>query len=292
MPRCTIPILLLARRGNNYRTIYILIKPSLHIAQILVWLLLCMPALSQERSLTELMLEAFQELDYERAEVYASEILASYKAYPIEELTQVHTTLGMIKYAQNSQAEARSQFEAALSLSPELELDPALVSPKIMVFFNELKTALTQNRQSTQGEAQVRYILLEDPRPAAAMRSLALPGWGQMYKGERRKGVLLMGAWGITAGATLAAHLSLQEARSQYRKSQNPDDIGRLYDRYNNRNKIRNGLAVLTAGVWLYSYIDALSIPVQLNSPQREAVIALRPAATYPFTQVHFSLSF
>lgn len=238
------------------------------------------------------MVEAYQALNYDRAEAYAKEILADYQAYPLDALTQVHTTLGLIKYAQNNQVEAGEQFEAALSLTPDLALDPALVSPKILAFFDELKQRRV-GQEAVSGEPdQVRYIFVEDPRSAAAMRSMMLPGWGQVHKGESRKGVLLMGLWGLTAGGSLVAHLSRQDAQRQYRDARNPEEIADHYDTYNRRNKIRNGVLLVAAGVWAYSYFDALMRPINVNTPAGKASIALVPATAQPYAKVQLGLRF
>lgn len=261
----------------------------LHIVLSLV----CLGAAqAQESSLLESMLKAYQQLNYDRAEMYAGEILAAYDAYPLDVLTQVHTTLGIIKYTQNSQQEAREQFETALSLTPELSLDPALVSPKILSFFDTLKADLTTSSGAGGDTVNVRYIVLQDPRPAAAMRSIVVPGWGHFYKGESKKGILLTGLWAATAGGTLAAHLGRQQARDRYRAARDPDDIAARYKTYNSRNKLRNGLALAAAGVWVFSYFDVLVKPVQISDSNSTASLALFPDTDFPYTRLSFSLIF
>ena len=201
-----------------------------------------MPVYGQQVDLLASMVSAYQQLEYDRAEAYAMEILNAYNDYPVEVLTQVHTTLGIIRYGQNDQQEAQKQFEAALSLNPELVLDPALVSPKILTFFDSLKANIQNNLGSQGTQAEVRYLVLADPRPAAAMRSMVLPGWGQWYKDEKKKGSLLMGLWGASAASTVALHLMRQEAQRSYRRATDPDVIADRYNTYNRRNKVRNGL--------------------------------------------------
>ncbi len=238
------------------------------------------------------MLDAYQQLDYERAETFAQEVLSNYRAYPLDVLTRVHTTLGIIKYARNNPSESREQFEAALSIDPELTLDPALVSPKILAFFAEIKDQESRPDTAVAGAAQVRYIVLKDPRPAAAMRSMIWPGLGQMYKGEQKKGLLLTGLWSVTAGGAVIAHFQRQQAGRLYRRSREPENISDLYNTYNRRNKVRNGLVLAAAGVWIYSYIDALSKPVQMNISRDNATLAVSPFTSYPYAQIQFSLLF
>lgn len=44
-------------------------------------------------------------------------------------------------------------------------------------------------------------------RRSAAWRSALIPGWGQSYKGEKRKGLLMRRAEGISAGVALCSYL-------------------------------------------------------------------------------------
>ena len=241
-------------------------------------------ALAQDSTMVASMLEAYQRLDYEKAEIYAEEVLASYDAYSQRELTRVHTTLGIIKFAQNKQSEAREQFSSALSIDPGLELDPTLVSPKILSFFDALKADLGSDNSTTDGSTTVRYLLIEDLRPAASVRSMVLPGLGQRYKGERKKGNLFMGLWGISAGSALALHFSRQSARRAYRQARAPEDIADKYKRYNTLHKFRNGAALTAAGVWIYSYLDALSRPAAVND-RGDISFQVVPDHAYPYTR-------
>ena len=206
--------------------------------------------------LLDAMDDAYERLDYETAEGRAREALASYDLLSADQLVRVHTTLGLILHARSEPLEARTQFLAALSLDPALELDPVLVSPKTLAFFDELRSEAVN--QGSEGEATIRYVQVRDPRPAATLRSLAVPGWGQLYKGERTKGWALVGAWGLLAGGTVGAHVLRSRAQQDYRDAEGAVEIEERYADYNTWHRTRGVLGLGTLAVWAYATVDAL----------------------------------
>ena len=57
---------------------------------------------------------------------------------------------------------------------------------------------------------------LKTKRIFAAMRSLALPGWGQFYRGHTKKGYMFLGAVVVTSGVMGLQYRSFKNARSHY----------------------------------------------------------------------------
>lgn len=257
-------------------------------------LLLLVSVLSgQEQSDTALLREierAYNELNFTEAEIKAETALENYERFKGDELTQIHKILGLIYFSQNRQAEARTQFENALSLSPDLELDSLMVSPKIMEFFNQVKTDFTEARQNTDAPSQVRYVLVSDPRPAAAMRSMVLPGWGQLYKGEQRKGIVLLSMWTVGIVGSVVTHIARNDARDDYLAATNPAQIESRFDRFDTLHKLRNNLLLFSAGVWLFSYFDA--ILKHDSSQSGERPFSVSPAVSVDRARLLFSWRF
>lgn len=209
-------------------------------------------------AIVEEIRQAYQQLKYDKAEERARAALSTYADLTIDQLLEIHTILAVISYSNNLEPEARSQFEAALSLKPDLELDPLLYSPKILDLFASVKADVEQQTVAESASEPIRYIRVEDPRSEAAIRSLILPGWGQRFKGQRTKGWILMGLWGTLATGTVLAHVRRRNAQRAYRREANPDRISARFDTFNSWHEVRNNLALATAGVWLFSYFDAL----------------------------------
>ena len=231
------------------------------LALWLVGVLWAAPASAQTgdpSGLIEAMQDAYERLEYGTAERRAREALAGFDAFSPDQLVEVHTTLGLILYARNEPLEARAQFEAALSLDPRLALDPLFVSPKTLDFFEEVRDGMAQNSGTTR-EPLVRYVRVRDLRPAATVRSLAVPGWGQLYKGESAKGWLLVGLWGATAVGTATAHVFRSQAQDDYLAATEPAEIADRYNTLNTWHRARTALALGTVAVWAYAALDALA---------------------------------
>ncbi|MFQ5674846.1 MAG: tetratricopeptide repeat protein [bacterium] len=224
--------------------------------------------------------KAYNEMNFVEARIKAETALQNYQNFSAAQLTEVHKTLGLIYYSQNNPDQSRNQFETALSLDPQLNLDPLFVSPKILDFFNEIKrTWLQKNQQNGDIRDRTRYIMMYDPRPAAAMRSMIFPGWGQRYKGEKRKGLILSGLWGVGIIGAAVAHIARSNAEDKYLSETNPARIDSRFDTFNTLHKLRNNLLVFSAGVWLFSYFDAILKPAaNKNGPSTLKDAVIRPS--------------
>lgn len=201
----------------------------------------------------------YNQLNYNDAEKEAVAAIKNYRMFSPDQLVQIHQILGLIYFSQNKPSQARLQFEEALSLNADLKLDPLFVSPKIVEFFENVKRewALHQNEQKPQ-PGTVRYIVLQDPRPSAAIRSMVLPGWGQMYKGQTRRGLIFSSLWGVGVLGTVLAHIARNNAEDDYLAETDPTKIDSRFSTFNNYHKLRNSFFVFSVGVWLVSYLDAV----------------------------------
>jgi hypothetical protein len=215
------------------------------------------PAL-EPTELIRAMEDAVARLDYDTAELRAREALARFDALTPDQLVTVHIALGVLLHARNEPVEARRQFEAALSLDPALELDSVLVSPKTLQFFRDIQRTLRPG-QGPPASPAIRYVVLSDPRPDAALRSLLLPGWGQFYKGDRAKGWAFVATGGTLAASTLAATFARSQARAEYTAATTDGEAEALYPAYNRWHRTRNALAIGTAAVWIASTLEALT---------------------------------
>jgi tetratricopeptide (TPR) repeat protein len=237
---------------------------------------------SAERDLIEEIQTAYNQLNYPEAEIKAQAALKDFQRFTPTQLTEIHKILGLIYFSQNKEDAARLQFENALSLSPDLKLDPLFVSPKIVEFFEEIKKARTIKLQDAgASQADVRYVLLQDPRPAAAMRSMIVPGWGQLYKGEKTKGRVLLGLWSAGVIGSVAAHIARAHAEDRYLAETDPDRIESRYDTFNTFHKLRNNLLIFSGGVWLFSYIDAI-LKKQNPTYSSQTSVLISPAFNRP----------
>lgn len=246
-----------------------------------LFLLAAVTAHAQKQDLPfEEMRLAFQQLNYAAAKIAGEQALRDWRRLSPQNVVEIHQVLGIIAYSEGSFFEAKAQFEAALSLEPNLRLDSLYVSPKIQQFLREVREHAFENNGHTR--AGVRYLLAPDPRPHAALRSLLLPGLGQIQKQQHGKGRLMIAAAGAGLLATGVLHLRRESARRNYLSAQTVARAASTYDRYNFFNRARNGAALLTTGVWIYSFFDALTLMPNQPQPRLGFMPSAEGAALVP----------
>ncbi len=223
---------------------------------------------------------AYENLEYDEAEGLAKNALSRFEVFTPDQLIRLHTTLALILYSKGEGIEATEQFHSVLTLNPGFQLDPLLVSPVTLAFFEEAKAAFVRETLDKPAET-VRYIQINDLRPAATWRSGVLPGWGQRYKGQGTKGWLLTGLWAASLGGTVAAHIQRQDARDAYLTETDPAAVGERFDTYNTWHKARGGLLIGAAAIWTFAAVDALSSggprsPLQIMATPSGISVGLR----------------
>ncbi len=241
--------------------------------------------------LLEEIQSAYEEHNYVEVEMKATSALTAYQRFSSDQLAEIHKILGVVYFSLNKPEESEAQFTSALALAPNLSLDPVQVSPKIISFFDQIK----QKRMSSPDDGNElqapRYVLLADKRPGATLRSLVLPGWGQIYKGERKKGFVLSSLWTAGVTATVIAHFSRNSSEDRYLDETDPARLESRFDSFNRLHKLRNGLAAFSAAVWIYSYFDTF-LTGKPTAPRKESSAALYPLLAPGSAQLAFRLSF
>lgn len=208
----------------------------------------------------------YQNLDYDAAERLALETLDSDDPLSIENRAELHFLVGLVNYVRSDSIAARADFETVLSLDPNYLPDPILVPPRVLAFFNRVRDGYRP--EVSQEVFRIRYVMVHDMRPGAALRSAVLPGWGQIYRGDVGKGGVMAGAWIATAGTALTLSLL----------GNGNDDI----------RGVRIA-AMSTAGiVWLYSYLDALLVPGLTSSDGVRVTPMVSPESVGVRTTLHF----
>lgn len=209
--------------------------------------------------------EAYNRFNYTEVVSLSLKTLETAPPPSRQEQVEIYTYMAFAHVALGKRDEAIQNFESALELDPTLTLDPIYVSPKIIALFEEVKLA-----RETEGEEQIKYpqiptTLERDMRSGGAWRSLVLPGWGQLYKGHKRKAIAIFVVQALNVSTLVYAHFKTEKTHDEYLQARMPDDIESKYNRYNTFYKLRTYVVLSTAAVWLYSHIDAA-----LTSPALE----------------------
>ncbi|MEM8484904.1 MAG: hypothetical protein AAF564_05115 [Bacteroidota bacterium] len=214
----------------------------------------CMAQQSNEAVIRDIK-GAYESLDFSVAEARIEAALEGFDRFTPAELGEIYTVYALILFTRNDQAGTRKQLALALQVNPALQLSPQDTPPQVIDILDEL---ITLRNTASPAETELRYLVIEDVRPAAVMRSMILPGWGQLHKNERTKGIALMSAWGVSAAGALLSHTRRQQAEEDYLAALTPADIEDRYSTFNQWHKTRNNLIVAAAGIWVFSYVDAL----------------------------------
>lgn len=226
---------------------------------IYLTILLSWHTASGQDSVTSLaqIITSFERLNYKETLDLTSRALDNYQAYTPEELVTIHKYRAFASYYLGDEQQSELSFKSALSINPQLELDPVVISPKIINFFNQIAESFPIEPMYPE-TVETRYIQLSDLRPAAAWRSLILPGWGQLYKGEKTKGYIVFSAFVLNAAGLITAIINEQNAREDYLAQTNPQAINSTYNSYDNWFQARQILTYSQLVIWAYAFGDAL----------------------------------
>jgi hypothetical protein len=208
---------------------------------------------------------AFQNLDYKRTLNLTDAATERFNDYNTDELVLIYQFRALSFYYIGQEDDAKNAFISLLSIRPDHQLDPVMVSPKIIQFYEKLKI---QNREevSDNTRIQIRYVQLQDPRPGAGWRSLVLPGWGQIYKQQETKGYVILSAFALNAVALITSIVKENDAHNVYRGTIHPDEIDRTYDEYNKWHRTRQYLTYSQVIIWAFAVGDAIWHPLPATS--------------------------
>ncbi|MCB0281347.1 MAG: hypothetical protein KDF60_02105 [Calditrichaeota bacterium] len=198
-----------------------------------------------------------------------------------ENLVEIHKYLALSFYNLNQQDSSRSQFYSILTLQPKYEPDPVHTSPKILSFFNDIKSAFRQDIEKKTAVPFRQYVFVEDIRGQAAARSFLFPGWGQLYKSQDTKAYILGGAFLATSLTTIITYQLEKDLKTKYRKETNPLEVSDKYNDYNTMSKTRRFFMYSAFTIWGLSLADAMIFDFQP-----------KPLVNNEFAGIFFSYSF
>ncbi|HID93735.1 MAG TPA: hypothetical protein EYP60_06530 [bacterium (Candidatus Stahlbacteria)] len=139
-----------------------------------------------------------------------------------EDRVGIHTILAFSYIALNKNKLAKLEFLEALCLNPLLELDPMLVSPKILKVWTEARNTFRLLPQR---------IELEKPPPKRDLLSIAVPGLYDIRCG-RERGFFLLAGEAVGILGTLISHYMCERAHKDYLNAETPSLIESKYKIY------------------------------------------------------------
>ena len=181
--------------------------------------------------------------------------------------------LGRIQIASGDTAKARLALVEAFGLDPQ-------ASKGVMSLGSDRALLTTTAYLLSMRRTHKRHALQKTTFWGAAGRSLLFPGWGQMYRGRKKRGYGFMGASAVLATVWFVADRAYSNAYNEYRNTRLDDlrldqrgDAPASTDQFTEkfvRAKSRADRANLTLGllaaVWLSGVFDHLIVgPAQVS---------------------------
>ncbi len=160
--------------------------------------------------------QKFLEGDWESTIAIVAPLLYPVRALAsADELTEAHIMLGVSYFETKDEAAAEREFEEALRIDPDIELNPDLYSAEVVSFFNELKKKLGDDIARAKERARraaewARYQRLIESSKQVTVEQRPLwvnfvPfGVGQFQNGHRKKGFAFLGTELVLGGTSLA----------------------------------------------------------------------------------------
>jgi len=214
------------------------------------------------------------------------------------EKCEILRLIALSYFARQDMQGALKNFSEILKYDENYHLDPIKNSPKILSFFEEIRRQYQQNKKTVT--RSITDTLIIAPTPAftdslttSAHRQMALsfllPGSGQLSRGKKIKGWLLLAGNFSLLGTSVYFIVETNRLNDYYLHASETNEIAEAYDDYNQAYRKRNIALTGFALVWLYTQIDFLF----LSSPSnQQAAIrwypTIKPSGT---TALNVSLS-
>jgi hypothetical protein len=118
----------------------------------------------------------------------------------LADLAEAHRLAGLAAFFQHRDADAEAHFVAYLRLDIDARLDPALVPPEAVTFFEDVRARHAAELRALRPRPRSkRYFVLE-----------LLPPFGQIQNGAHTKAWVIGGALGVFAIANVTSFLVLR----------------------------------------------------------------------------------
>lgn len=225
---------------------------------------------AQENSLNAVK-EKFNNFEYGYVILLADSLLSvNNGSMAKDETSELLRMKAVSQYSLSDTSGAALSFREILKLSPGFFLDSLNNSPKIVSFFNNIKSRFIPKTRSGGDEYVNKYPEIKQP-PAAIylaeyndrlknslLRSIILPGWGHFYSGSTTKGWILSSAGLVSLSSMIYFIADSRTKEKNYLNERNPYLIRDRYDKYNFSNKMKYYSLAAYALVWSYSQVDLL----------------------------------
>ncbi len=215
------------------------------------------------------LVQEFEAFNYTRVIALADSLLKTDPNFSDNQLINIYRIKGISQFSLQDEEEAQISFRAILNIDSTFNLDSSKTSPKIILFFNNVKSKyleilakekeLRLARQDSLKSSQIDLEKsAEENLRKTMIRSLILPGLGHIYIGEKSKGIVLTAFSTVSLGSMIYFIIDANRKENEYRSETDPNLKPVRYTDFHNSTKLRNFSIVTFAAIWIYSQIDIL----------------------------------
>jgi tetratricopeptide (TPR) repeat protein len=225
-------------------------------------LLLAFPSIYGQGMMDRIRTE-YQDFNYNKVIELTREALQNRNTSPVEDVKEILLMQAIAYYSLNNLTDAAASFQDLLQIDYNYSLDPVLTSPKIIQFFNQIKSSSPKSKPlAVEKPAHVDTVKVFFERhpglPGAVVRSFVLPGWGQCYLDHSTKSKILTVLGLTTSAVAVYSIVDCHRKENDYLAEYNVANLENKYQRYNNAYKLRNALLFTYATLWLATQVDLL----------------------------------
>src|SRR3972149_989012 len=214
------------------------------------------------------LVRLFESFQYPKVIAACDSLLKNNLTFTEKQLIEIYRVKGISEFSRLEEESARKSFIAILNLDSEFELDSSSTSPKIIYFFNNVKSKYIddlnrqkelQTKQGTLYTSRVaKNIAVKENLKKAMLRSIVLPGMGHIFIGEKTKGLILTSLSAVSFCSMIYLIFNTNKRQNDYQSETDPNLMVERYNDYNNSYKFRNASIITFAVIWLYSQVDIL----------------------------------
>ena len=214
------------------------------------------------------LVRLFESFQYPKVIAACDSLLKNNLTFTEKQLIEIYRVKGISEFSLLEEENAKKSFIAILNLDSEFELDSSSTSPKIIYFFNNVKSKYIddlnrqkelQTKQGTFYTSRVaKNIAVKENLKKAMLRSIVLPGMGHIFIGEKTKGLILTSLSAVSFCSMIYLIFNTNKRQNDYQSETDPNLMVERYNDYNNSYKFRNASIITFAVIWLYSQVDIL----------------------------------
>ncbi|GAB4327978.1 MAG: hypothetical protein Kow0037_01950 [Calditrichia bacterium] len=244
-------------------------------------LIYALSAFGQTDSLVLELEKAYRQFDYQKCNQIINTALSGIEKFTTDDKITIYEIAGLVAYNNDNLAVAENHFWNLLEIDPTFEMDPLIVSPKHITFFNKVKIeylAEMNRRLKVMEEAW------EKERPSVL--EFIVPGVSQLKRGATKSGVWFLGSSGIMLGGLIHSIWDTKRKKSDYEGQNDAEKINALYDKYNSAYKRQYYWGYALLGNWVLSRLHAHFLP------GKSAMLSLQGSPANTSFEIKFHLTF